>query len=177
MRASSPTLMALLPGAVLSMAMALPAAAAAPRPTIERPPAPPQATGAAHTLRVIPEACVRLEGAFTGQSAKPYDFRAVRTSASCQPRAHLVDAARARPGPERGWTLNDVIRVPHAACPSRQAIVIVWHKAADAAPPALDGQGRARVYLDESMEKVASGDLAPVPLYAAAMVLEGEACD
>lgn len=155
---------------------ALPLAAAEPRPEIERPAASPQAVGVAHSLRTIPEACVRLEGTFTGKADAPYDFRMARTSAACQPRAHFVDPARAKPSAATGWKLNDVIRVPQAGCPSRVAMVRVWRKPMDVSTPDLDGQGRARIYLDESMQKVASGNMAPVPLYAAAMSLEGEGC-
>jgi len=155
------------------LAALLPLAAAAQSPEIRRDPGAPQDTGVAHALRTIPEACVRLEGTFTGQPDAPYDFRAVRTSPACQPRARLVDPAKARPTVESGWVLNDVIRVPHSACASQEAVVTVWRKPADAAPPALDGQGRSRIYLDESMEKIASGDLAPVPLFAAALSLQG----
>lgn len=164
-----------LPTALVLAALLMPAAAAQ-VPEIEREAGAPQAVGAAHTLRTIPEACVRLEGTFTGKTDVPYDFRAVRTSANCQPRAHLVDPRKAKPSLERGWKLNDVIRVPQAGCPSREAVVTVWRKPADVAPPGLDGQGRARIYLDESMEKIASGDLAPVPLFAAALTLAGEGC-
>lgn len=165
-----------LPAALL-MALSLPATAASPKPEIERAPGAPQAVGAAHSLRTIPEACVRLEGTFTGKAGAPYDFRAVRTGANCQPRAHLVDAAKVKPSLEKGWKLNDVIVVPQAGCPSRQAMVTVWRKPANVAPPGLDGQGRSRIYLDESMDKIASGDLAPVPLFAAAMTLEGKRCE
>lgn len=159
------------------LAASLPASAASPKPEIEREPGAPQAIGSAHSLRTIPEACVRLEGTFSGDSGAPYDFRAVRTSANCQARAHLVDPAKAKPSPARGWKLNDVIVVPQAGCPARQAVVTIWRKPANGAPPGLDGQGRARIYLDESMEKIASGDLAPVTLYAAAMTLQGDRCD
>lgn len=171
--------MRLLPLSLLSaclLAAALPAAAANPTPEIERAPGAAQAVGAAHTLRTIPEACVRLEGTFTGDASAPYDFRAVRTSAACQQRAALVDPAKARPSAAKGWKLNDVIVVPQAGCPSRSAVVTVWRKPADVAPPGLDGQGRARIYLDESMAAIKAGTLAPVPLYAAVMTLEGEAC-
>ena len=61
--------------------------------------------------------------------------------------------------------------------PGRQAVVTVWRKPADVGTPGLDGQGRARIYLDESMEKIARGDLAPVPLFAAALSLQGAGCD
>ena len=46
----------------------LPLAAAAQSPEIKREPGASQGTGVAHTLRTIPEACVRLEGTFTGQA-------------------------------------------------------------------------------------------------------------
>lgn len=150
--------------------------AAADRPEIERAAASPQAVGTAHSLRTIPEACVRLEGTFTGKAEAPYDFRMARTSAACQPRAHFVDPDKAKPSAASGWKLNDVIRVPQAGCPSRVAMVRVWRKPMDVSTPGLDRQGRARIYLDESMRQVAGGDLAAVPLYAAAMTLEGKGC-
>ena len=175
MRSMLPLSAAALTACLLSAA--LPATAATPKPEIERAPGAPQAVGTAHTLRTITEACARLEGTFTGNAAAPYDFRAVRTSASCQQRAALVDPAKAKPSRERGWNLNDVIVVPRAGCPSQRAVVPVWRKPADATPPDLDGQGRARIYLDESMQKIASGDLAPVPMYSAALTLQGAGCD
>ena len=67
-----------------------------PAPEIKRDTGAPQAVGAAHTLRTIPEACARLEGRFTGNAGKPYDFAAVRTSDRCAPRAKLVDAVTPR---------------------------------------------------------------------------------
>ncbi|WP_460815023.1 hypothetical protein [Luteimonas pelagia] len=154
----------------------LPFAAMAQSPEIERAPGAPQAVGAAHTLRNLPEACARLEGRFTGQAAEPYAFTATRTSATCQPRAQLVDAAKVRPSTGDGWKLNDVIVVPSAECPARKAVVHVWRKPADAKPPALDAQGRARIYMDEARAAIQAGTFAPVTLYAAAMSLEGEAC-
>ena len=155
-----------------------PAAATAgePRPEIQRDAASPQATGQAHTLRTIPEACARLEGRFTGDPAAPYEFRAVRSSARCGARARLVDAARAKPSSASGWVLNDVIRVPSAACSAQQAVVTVWRKETNVAPPKLDAQGRSRIYLKEGRDAVRDGELKPVPVYAAAMVLEGIAC-
>lgn len=160
----------------LALAAMLPFAAMAQSPEIERAPGAPQAVGAAHTLRNLPEACARLEGRFTGQAAEPYAFTATRTSATCQPRAQLVDAAKVRPSTGDGWKLNDVIVVPSAECPARKAVVHVWRKPADAKPPALDAQGRARIYMDEARAAIQAGTFAPVTLYAAAMSLEGEAC-
>ncbi len=150
--------------------------AADPMPEIQRAVGTPQAVGVAHTLRVIPEACARLEGQFTGDKAKPYKFSAVPTSARCQPRARLDDAIKAKASVANGWLLNDVIRVPSAACPSRQAIVRVWRKGRRATPPELDAQGRSRIYLKDGLEAARQGQLAAVPLFAAAMTLEGQAC-
>lgn len=150
--------------------------AADPVPEISRAAATPQATGVAHTLRTIPEACARLEGQFTGKVSAPYAFSAVRTSARCAPRAKLVDAANAKASVANGWLLNDLIRVPEAACPSRQAVVRVWRKDIKVAPPKLDAQGRSRIYLKESMDAARAGDLKPIPVYAAAMTMEGIAC-
>ena len=106
----------------LSMAW-LPAAAADPKPEIQRGVGTPQAVGAVHTLRTIPEACARLEGQFTGDAAAPYKFAAVHTGTRCAPRAKLVDAGTAKVSATTGWILNDVIRVPSAACATQQAVV------------------------------------------------------
>ena len=161
---------------LLLLAAALPALAADPSPEIQRPPATPQAVGTVHTVRGIPEACTRLEGMFTGDAGQPYKFDAVRTSPNCQARARFVDAKEVRPAKSDGWILNDVIRVPSAACPDQVAVVRVWRHPADVHPPKLDAQGRARIYLQESMEKAKAHALAPVPLYAATMAIEGRAC-
>lgn len=165
---------------LLAAALSLPALAVAsgsdPVPEIQRPAAQPQALGAVHTLRQIPEACARLEGQFTGQAAQPYKFAVVRTSPNCQPRARFVDAAKAQPSLAAGWKFNDLIRVPNAACPSQQAVVRVWRKPADVAPPKLDGQGQARLYLADEKAKAAANQLAAVPMFAAAMTVEGKGC-
>ncbi len=161
---------------VLLAAVAAPALAADPSPEIRRDPAPAQAPGVVHTLRVIPEACARLEGQFTGEAAEPYKFAVVRTSPGCQARARLVDAARAKPSANAGWSFNDVIRVPNAACATQQAVVRVWRKDAKATPPKPDAQGRSRIYLKDGLDAAKSGDLKPIPVYAAAMAIEGIAC-
>jgi hypothetical protein len=44
-------------------------------------------------------------------------------------------------------------------------------------PPKLDAQGRARIYLQESVDKAKANALAPIPLYAATMEVDGKACD
>jgi hypothetical protein len=160
--------------AVLVTLLAAPAAAQ--KPEIERAVGAPQAVGVAHGLRTLVEACARLEGRFTGDAATPYAFTATRTHANCQPRAELVDAAKVKPSAEAGWKLNDVIRVPSAACPSQMAVVTVWRKPSGIKPPELDAQGRARIYLAESMADARAGKLAQLTQYAAAMTLEGEPC-
>jgi hypothetical protein len=55
-------------------------------------------------------------------------------------------------------------------------VVTVWRKETNVAPPKLDAQGRSRIYLKEGLDAVRDGELEPVPVYAAAMVLEGKAC-
>ena len=89
--------------------------AAEPQPEIQRAVGAPPAVGALHTLRVIPEACARIQGKFTGNSAKPYDFAVVQTGTRCQPRAKLVDAAKVKPQGKPGWIYADLVRVPSAA--------------------------------------------------------------
>lgn len=151
------------------------AMAADPVPELQRPAGTPQAVGAAHTLRQIPEACARLEGMFTGDAAQPYKFAAVRSSPTCQPRARLVDFDQARPSEAGGWKLNDVIRVPSAACPSQQAVVRVWRRPVDRKPQ-LDGQGQSRIYLEDAKKQAAAGQIAQIPMFAAQMKVEGKAC-
>lgn len=157
--------------------VSLPLLAADPAPEIRRDPGKPQPVNALHTLRQIPEACARLEGMFTGNAADPYKFAVVRTSPNCQPRARFVDAAKAKPSAAAGWTFNDLIRVPSAACPNQSAVVRVWRKpAGSATPPKLDAQGRSRLYLTEMQAKAKAGSLAAIPMFAASMQVEGKAC-
>lgn len=163
-------------GGLLLLAAATSAGAADPAPERPRPPGTPQAVGALHTLRQIPEACARLEGMFTGQAAEPYRFSVVPSSPGCQPRARYVDYLQAEPAVASGWKLNDVIRVPNAGCPSQQAVVRVWRLPADNQPPQLDGQGQARIYLEEAKQQAASGKVPKVALFSAQMTLEGKAC-
>ena len=162
--------------AVALVAASFAAVAADPRPEVERATATPQAAGVLHTLRTIPEACTRLQGRFTGNAADPYRFEAVRTSPACQPRALVQDAAKVKPSVAAGWILNDRITVPAAACPGLRAVVTVWRRPAHGAPPALDAQGRARIYLEESVRKAKAGKLAPLPAYAIATGVQGKPC-
>lgn len=146
------------------------------KPEITREPAQPQALNSVHTLRQIPEACARLEGMFTGQANDPYAFAVVRTSETCQPRARFVDAARVKPSEKAGWKLNDLIRVPSAACGTQFAVVKVWRKPASVATPTLDAQGRSRIYLEEARQQAQTGQMAAVPMFAAEMAVEGTPC-
>jgi hypothetical protein len=161
---------------LLLAAAALPALAADPTPEIARGSVTPQAVNAVHTLRQIPEACARLEGMFTGDAAQPYKFSAVRTSPKCQARARFVDAAKVKPSEADGWKFNDLIRVPNAACLTQLAVVRVWRHPADVAPPGLDAQGRARIYLKDSVDQAKAKKLPAVPMYAASMAIEGMPC-
>jgi len=173
MRASRAAFRAAFATAVVALSAS--ASAADPKPEILRDAGKPQAVGAVHTLRAIPEACARIEGVFTGQAADPYKFAVVRTSANCQARARLVDAGKAGAADGRGWIFHDLVRVPSAACASQQAVVRIWRKPADATPPALDAQGRSRIYLKEAKARL-KAEGADLPLYAASMALEGEGC-
>lgn len=155
-----------------ALAITLPAAAATPE--IRRPAGMPQANGVPHTLRAIPEACAWLQGRFTGERTQPYALAPVRGGANCQPRARLVDPAKAKPAEATGWKLNDVIRVPAKDCPGLQAVVAVWRKPVAAVPPKLDAQGRARLYLQDA--KAAAGTAAAVTQYTALLTLEGAPC-
>ena len=163
--------------------LALACAAAAPghlraadAPEIQRAPGAPQSVNSPHTLRQIPEACARLEGMFTGSAAAPYKFAVVRTSPNCQPRARFVDFAKAKPSAAGGWKYNDLIQVPSAACPSQKAMVRVWRKPGDAAPPKPDAQGSSRLYLEEMKAAAKQGGYKTLPMYAAEMKVEGKAC-
>jgi hypothetical protein len=162
--------------AILTLAVAQPLPAAEPAPEIKREAGTPQAVNALHTLRQIPEACARMEGMFTGNAAEPYKFALVRTSPNCQPRARFVEFAKAQPSEAGGWKFNDLIQVPSAACPSQKAVVRVWRKPADASPPELDAQGRSRLYLKEMQAAAKQGGYQPIPMFAAEMKLEGQAC-
>lgn len=160
----------------LMLVFPLSVAAAEPTPEIKREPATAQAVGAVHTARQIPEACARIEGAFTNDAAEPYRFAVVRISPQCQPRARFVDYTKAQPSEAAGWKLNDLIRIPSAACPSQQAVFRVWRKPVATATPALDGQGQARIYLEEAKQRAAAGQQAQIPMYAVQMKVEGTAC-
>lgn len=161
--------------AIAAIAGASPAHAADPVPEITRGAVTAQPVGVAHTLRQIPEACVRIEGVFTGDPAAPYRYAVVRTRPDCQPRARFVDAANAKPTVDGDWIFNDLLRVPSVECPSHQAVVRVWRKPVHQAME-LDGQGQSRIYVGEAKQAAAAGRIAELPMYAAEMGVEGKAC-
>ena len=153
--------------------------AAGPQPEIQRASFPAQAPGKVHTIRIIPEVCAYLQGSFAidsaAHSSTPYRYGAARTGKRCQPRARLADPAITNPSIEAGWILNDLIRIPNAACPAQQAVIRVWRKPANNAPQ-LDGEGRPRIYLEDAKRQAAAGKIAPLPQYAAVLVMEGRGC-
>lgn len=152
------------------------AAASDPVPEIQRAPFPAQADGALTTLRIIPEACLRLEGRFTGERGRPFSISAAPSRSRCLPHARLVDAAEARPDPQHGWRLNDVIRVPSARCPGQWAQVQVWRESTGDAVPTRDAQGRVRVYLHDAMSPAARAQARPLPRFVAKLVMQGPDC-
>lgn len=137
-------------------------------------PLPAQATGATHTLRIIPETCHYLRGKFTGMAAAPYQLEAVARGGGCQARAQLREASVAPSG--GGWVLNDVLRVPNAGCVGLQATVRIWRRAGGNAPPASDAQGRSRIYLQDEKQRARSGALAKLGEYVYVRTIEGRPC-
>jgi hypothetical protein len=150
-------------------------ATAATEPEIQREVGQAQAVGQVHTLRNIPEACVRLQGQFTGDAATPYRMESVPRD-RCAPRAKYVEASALQTPPSSadGWTLNDVIRVPSAACPNQQAALSIWKHQVDPTKIALDGQGRMRMYMQDGNVTTPSGEKAhAITLYTATLKVSG----
>lgn len=160
-----------LPACVLSTSVS----AAEAQPEILRDAFPPQAVGQIHTIRIIPETCAYLRGSFTskGDAASPYRYGAVRTGERCQPRARLVDPETATPSAASGWILNDLIRIPNAACKAQQAVIRIWRKPAANVTLPLDGQGKPRIYLEDAKRQAQAGKIAPLPQYTAVLSVEG----
>ncbi|WP_372018371.1 hypothetical protein [Pseudoxanthomonas sp. 10H] len=156
---------------VAVLAVASPLRAQAPRAEHTQAGAP-QAVGALHSVRTIPEACTRLEGLFTGQDAQPYRMQAVQTAPACQPRARFVEAAQAAPSPASGWILNTETRIPQAGCAGREAVVKVWRKPV-AQDLARDGQGQVRIYLQDAQKQAAAGQVRALPEYTAQLDVAG----
>ena len=51
----------------------------------------------------------------------------------------------------------------------------MWRKPLTGAPPALDAQGRSRIYLKDTTD-AAKAKAPEVPMFAASMAVEGKAC-
>lgn len=151
-------------------------AATDPIPEIQRAPYPAQEDGALTTLRIIPEACIRLEGRFTSEPGKPFSLSAEPSSARCQPRARLVDSASTHPATGRDWRLNDVIRVPSARCPGQQAVIRVWRENRATSVPAYDAQGRVRIYLHDALSSAGRAQAQALPRYVAQLAMLGRDC-
>lgn len=159
----------------LALLLAAPTIAAQQAPEISREPATPQADGAAHTVRTIPEACARIEGVFTGQAQPPYRFSVKQTAPQCQARARLVNADEVEPDAAQGWLYHDEIRIPSAACKGLVAVARIWRKPGTGALE-LDAQGRARIYLDEARANAEAGRVRDPAMYAAQLRVEGDSC-
>ena len=68
------------------------------------------------------------------------------------------------------------MRVPSAECPAQVAVVRVWREnSRKLAPPSLDAQGRARVYLKDAKAAEVPGAV-KLPRFAVAMSLQGKPC-
>ncbi|MBL8263540.1 MAG: hypothetical protein JNM58_14040 [Xanthomonadaceae bacterium] len=163
------------PRAAISLLLLACLPAFAQSPEIRREPYPPQAVGATHTIRVIPETCAYLRGMFTTDAAVPYRYGAAKTAGRCQARARLVDPAKAMPSTAKGWILNDEVRIPQAGCPAHTAVIRVWRKPVDTKAP-VDGRGQARIYLQDAKQQAKTGEVAKLPEYAAVLEVEGAPC-
>ena len=157
----------------LTALLALPGLAGA---TVHAVTAPAQADGAAHTLRQIPEACIRVEGRYTGQVGEPYELTVVPLGGTCQPRARFAgQQSVAELSALPGWQVQQRIVVPSARCPDQRMTFTVWHRDG-AGLPAPDGQGQTRVHLRDAGSKQAQHQAAR-PAYAISQVLEGRCND
>ncbi len=165
------------PAIFIAAWLASAAASAQPlQPEIKRPPATPQPIGKLHALRTIPEACTRIQGRFTGDAGKPYEFSVAALGGRCQPRARLVDAFKAKAGAGPGWVLNDLVVVPSAACPGQHAVLRIWRETLKMAPPKPDRQGTSRIYLKDGLDAARKGELNAIPSYAVDMGVVGKGC-
>lgn len=126
-------------------------AATAATPEIARGPAKAQAVGVAHTLRNVPEACVRLEGQFGAAPAVPYAVT-LQAQRGCTPRARFDARVGGAAPVGEGWILNDVLRVPRADRADCVASISLWRHPGALAPIEQDGQRRVRMYLDEDRQ-------------------------
>ena len=165
-----------MPVAMVAMLMtSLPAAAvavgsqtASPRPVVQ-----PQPDGVLHTLRQIPEACVRLQGQFTGQAQQPYALQVVPTTTSCPRRAVFAGASAQAPA-EPGWQPVEQLRVPSAGCPGMVLVLQLWQLPGQVRRLPADGQGRERVYLEQVRATPAADSRALLPQWRASWQVQGQ---
>jgi hypothetical protein len=61
--------------------------------------------------------------------------------------------------------------VPRVDAPACVATIDIWRKPGDAAPPALDAQGRSRIYLDKPQKP------ATAPLFTAVLTIDAKSCN
>lgn len=165
-----------LPVAMVALLMAVqPVAAAAagtqaanPRPAVQ-----PQPDGGLHTLRQIPEACVRLQGQFTGLAQQPYALQVVPTSASCPRRAVFAGVSTQAPAVP-GWQPVEQLRVPSARCPGMVLVLQLWQLPGQVRRLPADAQGRERVYLEQVRATPAADSRALLPQWRASWQVQGQ---
>jgi hypothetical protein len=155
----------------LPLLLALSGAAMATAPAA-RPAASPQADGVAHTLRQIPEACIRLQGMFTGRADQPYALQAVPTQERCPRRAVFAGISDA-PQADEGWQLDEQIMVPSAACPALRMTLSLWRHPGQVRTAERDGQGQVRVYVEQARQAATGGGQATLPQWRASWQVQG----
>ena len=137
-----------------------------------RPAASPQADGVAHTLRQIPEACIRLQGMFSGRADHPYALQAVPTQERCPRRAVFAGIADA-PQADEGWQLDEQIVVPSAACPALRMTLSLWRHPGQVRKAERDGQGQVRVYVEQARQAADGAEQATLPQWRASWQVQG----
>ena len=141
--------------AMLGMALGQPLCAQSAEPLRTRPIGSAQADGQLHTLRTIPEACVRLQGQFGGPDG--YALAAVPSAPGCQPRAQFRGVDSIDPDPAAGWLLDEIVRVPSARCPQQMLRLELWTLPVAPVQAPRDGQGQVRIYLEQAQQGRAAG--------------------
>lgn len=167
---------AALPVAMVALLMAVQpvaAAAAGTQATNQRPAVLPQPDGVLHTLCQIPEACVRLQGQFTGQAQQPYALQVVPTTASCPRRAVFAGVSAQAPAAP-GWQPVEQLRVPSARCPGMVLVLQLWQLPGQARRLPADAQGRERVYLEQVRATPAADSRALLPQWRASWQVQGQ---
>lgn len=153
----------------------LPASTTPTTPTSQAPTteAHPQALGLRHTIRQIPEACVRLEGVFTDSKTTPYNVDVVPISNRCQPRAQFVPYS-ARSCKSGQWKTQSQIHIPRADCSLCSATITVF-TCPNSPPHWQDGRGNIRIYLNPKDPQ--HQDNIALPLFSAQFFHTDCSCD